>query len=204
MPDAGNDVHSATMIYQRLVEIAEERGVELNIFDPAFSSEVVVNFAPPEQGSSSDHISEQASQNFSTASSDKQNGAPRSLRTDNGGDAIMRPQHLRAYRYWHDQGMSLAQMCLVLSTKGKLAQGVVGEPLKIGTVMFVHFIIIVESSSDSNLSYRSYVIGALQCDPQLPFKMSKLRDLVQSDGTSWVRHREWILKTWAEGRGVQD
>lgn len=51
---------------------------------------------------------------------------------------------------------------------------------------------------------RSYIVSALQADPNLPFEMLKLWDLVQTDGPSWVRHREWILRCWGEGRGVKE
>ena len=46
------------------------------------------------------------------------------------------------------------------------------------------------------------MVGALQADPGLPFSMEKLRELVQMDGASWERHRDWILQVWSNGRGV--
>ncbi|KAF9463221.1 ribonuclease H-like domain-containing protein [Collybia nuda] len=175
---AGNDVHCAMMIYQRLVEIAKERGIEFNIFDSEFSSEVLINHNQSELIPLSGQASEGSSVPIARIESSTSQGS-----RFNEGTSKTSPQYLRAYRYWHDQGMSIEKMCLVLSTKGRLAEGTVGEPLKTGTVI-------------------SYVIGALQSGPQLPFEMTKLRDLVQSDAQSWVRHRDWILKAWAEGRGV--
>lgn len=41
---------------------------------------------------------------------------------------------------------------------------------------------------------RSYVIGALQADTTLPYSMAALKDLVQLEAGSWVRHRDWILR----------
>lgn len=42
----------------------------------------------------------------------------------------------------------------------------------------------------------------MEADPTLPFEMWKLQELVQMDGKSWVYHRDWLLKAWAEGLGV--
>ena len=47
-------------------------------------------------------------------------------------------------------------------------------------------------------SNSSYIVGALQADSTLPFDMRKLRELVQMNGASWIRHREWVLSAWAE------
>ncbi|KIY51545.1 hypothetical protein FISHEDRAFT_5376, partial [Fistulina hepatica ATCC 64428] len=76
----------------------------------------------------------------------------------------MRPQELRAYKYWHEDHMNLKEMCARLSTKG--------EPLKPGTVI-------------------SYVVGALSKDRSLPCDVDALFDLVQSDSWSWKRHHEF-------------
>lgn len=196
--DAGNDVHCTMMIYQRLVEIAKECGVEFNISDPEFSAEVLINHEPLEPPL----LSTQVSEDSNTMTPSIQSSVNQGSGTDKGDGFKMSPQYLRAYRYWHDQGMSIEKMCLVLSTKGRVAEGVVGEPLKVGTVMYV--LCFTSEVSTHSPIHRSYIISALQFDPQLPFEMMKLRDLVQSDGRSWVRHRDWILKTWAEERGVQD
>jgi hypothetical protein len=45
----------------------------------------------------------------------------------------------------------------------------------------------------------SYIIGALQSDPSLPFDMDRLKALVQMEAGSWRRHRDWILEV---DRGV--
>lgn len=197
--DAGNDVHCAMMIYQKILEIAKECGVEFNISDPDFSSEVLINHKPLEPPV----LSTQVSQDSNTMTPSTQSSVNQTSGADKGVGVKISPQHLRAYRYWHDQGMSIEKMCLVLSTKRCVAEGLVGEPLKVGTVMYV-LEFISEVLCSLLLIHRSYVISALQFDPQLPFEMMRLRDLVQLDGRSWVRHRDWILKTWAEGRGVQD
>jgi hypothetical protein len=41
---------------------------------------------------------------------------------------------------------------------------------------------------------RSYVVGALQADPGLPYDRDRLWALVQEEAGSWARHREWLLK----------
>ncbi|KAH7925341.1 ribonuclease H-like protein [Leucogyrophana mollusca] len=84
-----------------------------------------------------------------------------------------RPQHLRAYNLWYHRKMPLEMMCMTLKNKARV------EPLKESTVI-------------------SYVIGALQADPSLPFNMDKLKDLVRMEASSWQRHRQWIQE--AENR----
>ena len=44
--------------------------------------------------------------------------------------------------------------------------------------------------------YSSYIIGALQADPSLPYSLPKLIKLVQMDVDSWTCHREWIVYVW--------
>ncbi|EIW53709.1 ribonuclease H-like protein [Trametes versicolor FP-101664 SS1] len=78
-----------------------------------------------------------------------------------------RPQHLRAYKFWHQQNMSLPDICANLRSKS--------NPLAESTVI-------------------SYVVRALQADPTLPFSMDRLKAFVQLEAGSWVRHREWIME----------
>ncbi|KAH0831103.1 ribonuclease H-like protein [Lanmaoa asiatica] len=78
-----------------------------------------------------------------------------------------RPQQLRAYKLWQVDKMPLDEMCM------KLRIGARVEPLKESTVI-------------------SYVIGALQADPRLPFDMDELKALVVMEAGSWQRHRQWI------------
>ncbi|KAI0655836.1 ribonuclease H-like domain-containing protein [Cubamyces menziesii] len=40
----------------------------------------------------------------------------------------------------------------------------------------------------------SYVVRALQADPSLPFSMERLKAFVQLEAGSWARHRDWILQ----------
>jgi hypothetical protein len=153
------------------------------------------------------------------------------LTTKYGNSSGMRPQQLRAYQFWHERGMSLEKMCIELSLKSKrydetrfqrgpnvpehsmnidfLSEGdkqgertaAIGSgALKPSTVMCVEFIRAVPGFSRT--CSRSYVVGALQCSSKLPFDMGKLRDLVQMDGSSWERHRDWLLQAWSDGRGV--
>lgn len=187
LPDAANDAHSALLVYQLLADLAQKRGVAVEDFAAEYTSNV--NVDNPKD--SEDSISRTSSLTTTTTVSEDNQGI----------GAIMRPQYLRAYRYWHERQMDLEKMCIELNLKGN------GERLKASTVMFVLFLFCFSPGTinlNAPLLNSSYVIGALQADSTLPFGMWKLRELVQMDGASWVRHREWILSTWAEGRGVLD
>jgi hypothetical protein len=188
------------MVYQCLSEIARKRGLVLKDFAAEYASDV--GFDYPKEASG-DSVSLSSSQATTTAAEGSQKSDLGRVRRERDGlepvVPVMRPQYLRAYRYWHEHGMSLGKMCIELSLKGKA-----GEGLKPSTVMFVHlpcFSPVNESDRLLDL-ISSYVVGALQADSTLPFKISKLRELVQMDGASWVRHREWILRAWAEGKGL--
>ncbi|KAF5384061.1 hypothetical protein D9615_003145 [Tricholomella constricta] len=169
---AANDVHSSLMIYRRLQALAEKHDIVLDDGDDTSRCKFAANVEP-----------------YFTFSS----GSPAlllSLSSSSAASSLepekveMRPQYLRAYRYWHERGMTMQRMCVELSLKGTVGvEGTRGEGLKVSTVI-------------------TYVVSALQADPKLPFEMWKLRDLVQMDGASWMRHREWILSAWAEGQGV--
>ncbi|RDB28236.1 Werner Syndrome-like exonuclease [Hypsizygus marmoreus] len=183
---AANDVHSSIMIYTRLLEIAKERAIILGDSSTIFSSnvEVLAEASPVSRSSSTSTSSTVTGTETQTADSLEFPTDIANIPFDNvAPPPQMRPQHLRAYRYWHEKGMSVEAMCVALSLKGKVAEGKLGEALKTSTVI-------------------SYIVGALQADPKLPFEMWKLRELVQSDGASWVRHREWILSVWGERRGT--
>lgn len=103
------------MIYQRLVEIAKERSVAFNVTDPEFSSEVVIKHGPPTP-----------SIQAPTSECSNPTGPAQE------GGAKVGVQEMRAYRMWHDQGMSITDMCTALSTKG---YG--GGPIKRASVMYV-------------------------------------------------------------------
>ncbi|KAF8062457.1 ribonuclease H-like domain-containing protein [Lyophyllum atratum] len=194
---AANDTHSSLMIYQRLLALAEEHGTPLSLesdsttfgadVEPAFTSPPVSRTSSTASASSA--TSGSGSTSASASSSVSQQG--RGDAQDRGENEEkekpeMRPQYLRAYRYWHERDMPMERMCLELSLKGRVAGvlGVAGEGLKVGTVI-------------------TYIVSALQADPTLPFDMRKLRELVQMDAVSWVRHRDWILNVWADRLGVQ-
>ncbi|TFK67626.1 hypothetical protein BDN72DRAFT_730012, partial [Pluteus cervinus] len=74
-------------------------------------------------------------------------------------------QDYRAYKCWHNHKMTLEVMCKELV--------VVGDRLQPSTII-------------------SYIIGALQHDPSLPFDWDALLELLQMEITSWERHRGWI------------
>ncbi|GLB40022.1 putative 3'-5' exonuclease [Lyophyllum shimeji] len=163
---AANDVHSSLMIYKRLLALAEEHSITLDL--TAFRAGVEPSFSCPP-----------VSRTASTASVEEPDAESGSMAME------MRPQCLRAYRYWHDRDMAMEKMCVELSLKGKSGvEGTLGERLKVGTVI-------------------TYIVSALQADRTLPFEIGKLRDLVQMDAASWVRHREWILSVWKGKVGVQ-
>ena len=194
MPDAANDAHSSLTVYQCLSEIAQKRGVILKDFAAEYASNV--DFSYPKKISASTSSSQTTS--IATESSQTTNA---SIVEGDEHDTLgrkpsVRPQHLRAYRYWHERGMSLEKMCHELSLNG--------ESLKVSTVMFVASLVLFQSLIVPLNLNRSYVIGALQADSTLPFEMWKLRGLVQMDGASWVRHREWMLSVWAEGKGMHE
>jgi len=86
-------------------------------------------------------------------------------------------QLIRAYRFWHHHKMSLDCMCSKLSLKKRHNHQQEDMNLKPATVI-------------------SYVIGALQANPSLPYSLPKLIKLVQMDAGSWTRHREWIIHVW--------
>ena len=46
----------------------------------------------------------------------------------------------------------------------------------------------------------SYVVGALQADPNLPFSMERLKAFVQLEAGSWRRHKDWILEKDGYGK----
>lgn len=89
----------------------------------------------------------------------------------------MRPRYFRAYECWHHERLSLEDMCLKLRLRGKGPVGgsTSGVALKPGTVI-------------------TYIIGALQNDPELEYNLDKLVELVQMDLDSWSRHRNWITR----------
>ncbi|KAI0672541.1 ribonuclease H-like domain-containing protein [Trametes maxima] len=76
------------------------------------------------------------------------------------------PQHLRAYKLWQNN-CSLSDICAKLRSKD--------NPLAHSTVI-------------------SYVVAALQSNPQLSFDMDRLKAFVQLEIGSWERHRDWILR----------
>ncbi|RPD70687.1 ribonuclease H-like protein [Lentinus tigrinus ALCF2SS1-7] len=76
-----------------------------------------------------------------------------------------RPQHLRAYKMWHQSKMPLRDICAALRSKE--------NPLAESTVI-------------------SYVVRALQAG--LPYDLEQLKGFVQLERGSWVWHRDWILE----------
>lgn len=112
------------MVYQRLLEIAQERAVTVDDHVTTFSSDVEILA-----------MAASTCPSLSTAITNDAIGDP--TKPD---DSLppMRPQYLRAYRYWYEKNMAMGEMCLELSLKGRGAEGTLGEGLKISTVMCVN------------------------------------------------------------------
>ncbi|KAH8112253.1 hypothetical protein DFH11DRAFT_515747 [Phellopilus nigrolimitatus] len=79
--------------------------------------------------------------------------------------ASQRPQHIRAYGLWHHKRLPVNEICCILRSKE--------NPLKVGTVI-------------------SYVVGALQADPKLPFEHARLSALLRTEPASWNRHKAFF------------
>ncbi|KAK2460873.1 hypothetical protein APHAL10511_007343 [Amanita phalloides] len=190
---AANDAHCAFKIYDRLLELARENNVQLD-------NEIMGKWSSSVSSPYPKMLVKSAS--YSDMSMEVADSEPRQLQRHETmpnmpatGQVGMRPQQLRAYKYWHERGMSLGDMCVELSLKSKgYGTGMVGRNATVDENADTH---ALKAST-----VISYVIGALQSDTKLPFDMEKLRQLVQMDAGSWERHREWILNTWSDGRGV--
>ncbi|VDB87065.1 unnamed protein product [Peniophora sp. CBMAI 1063] len=85
----------------------------------------------------------------------------------------VKPQHLRAYNLWRE-GHGLLDICIKLRSRA--------NPLRESTVI-------------------TYVVTALETDPELPFSMTRLQTLVKGEAGSWHRHRDTILAMGEAGRG---
>jgi hypothetical protein len=202
--DAANDAHSGLMVYKKLIEMAKENKVTL--VPEEYTSHVKPGVLGMASGSDSESASDAGNSVFIAPSNTPDAVTKKVILTWTMQMAGMKPQQLRAYRYWHVDGMAVETMCRELSLKCD------GEPLKVGTVMSVFFfcsasrpLVIsgtdVRADADEEFTFRSYVIGALQADPTLPFEMKRLRKLVQMESGSWERHRAWILKVGNEEKG---
>lgn len=135
--DAANDAHSSLMVYNRLLTLARRNGVVLD--ETAYSSSVNAasffkSVSPITQDSSIPDATSTVSRTSSLPSTTTSSipassyaGLSRTQSTSalptegpppNTVKEPMRPQQLRAYRYWHEQGMSLQKMSIALSLKG--------------------------------------------------------------------------------------
>ncbi|KAG6916552.1 hypothetical protein DXG01_006378 [Tephrocybe rancida] len=84
-----------------------------------------------------------------------------------------KPQYLRAYELWYKKGMSLDDMCTALRVKPD-SDGNYSTPLKKTTRI-------------------TYIVEALECNPQMPFDMKELMKLVQMETSSWERDRDKVV-----------
>ncbi|EIN14444.1 ribonuclease H-like protein [Punctularia strigosozonata HHB-11173 SS5] len=165
---AANDVYSSLLVYNRLMVIANEQGrtLDTRLYTSDLTQEedrkisALTNSTEVRPSSGSTTIPGAGNSDISPVSMDVL-GKPYTC---------PRPQHLRAYKMWHEKDLPLGVICANLRTKE--------QPLKESTVI-------------------SYVIGALQADPRLPFSLERLKTLVQLEASSWARHRDWIMRTSA-------
>ncbi|KAF8625068.1 hypothetical protein AX15_005550 [Amanita polypyramis BW_CC] len=219
---AANDAHCALRIYGRLLELAQQNEIELNedLIKKQCSSSVScprskqTNQAPSRAPSCPDiPITDGASR---SGSLQRHETMPNMTTTQASriGLVNMRPQQLRAYQFWYKRGMTLERMCVELSLKSMGYTGLgFRNTASEAARSSGNDIVLSEDEKDNKATTMdsnalkpstviSYVIGALQADSELPFDMEKLRELVQMDTGSWERHRDWILRTWGDGRGV--
>ncbi|KAF8624705.1 hypothetical protein AX17_007036 [Amanita inopinata Kibby_2008] len=225
---AANDAHCGLKIYEQLLQLAQQNGIVLSDerIKERCSSSVpspypLLRNAPPEALSVPDISMQAVSDSLDPIQSHSSAPSVASSQTGQSGVANMRPQYLRAYRFWYERGMDLDKMCVELSLKSKgyttsgwrgtmRAQvNLIAANPKIGPTNLdletnekVEEDKVPECDALKPSTVISYVIGALQADSKLPFSMERLRELVQMDAGSWERHREWILQAWREGRGV--
>ena len=138
------------MVYNHLVRMSTEGGLVLREVAARYTSNVDLDL-PKDR--SAEPILDSSSQGTATGSSQELDGGVSSHAPTDSVSPTMRPQYLRAYRYWHKGGMSLERMCAELSLKGKVkgVDGAVGEKLKASTVMFVLFQFLVEHGTEQLL-----------------------------------------------------
>ncbi|RPD55446.1 ribonuclease H-like protein, partial [Lentinus tigrinus ALCF2SS1-6] len=101
----------------------------------------------------------------SQGSAGRPGSASTTLSTTQTQNGPPRPQHIRAYKMWHQSKMPLRDICAALRSKE--------NPLAESTVI-------------------SYVVRALQAG--LPYDLEQLKGFVQLERGSWVWHRDWILE----------
>lgn len=118
--DAANDAHSSLMVYDHLIALAKRGNVDLK--PEAFTSNVnPTDYFPPIESPSS-----------AVAGSEPRVSHPKQEPPS--------PQHLRAYRFWHERKMGMEKMCKELSVRG--------DPLKNGTVMYVSIFVFFVKEID--------------------------------------------------------
>lgn len=168
---AANDAYCALIVFNKLSNIVSICGAILN--PPKYTSNLKADYdAGKLLGSKTiSRIAERTTSSTSTSATTPSQG-PSSASTRTYDEDMPRPgnpprpQHLRAYKLWHNQQMTLQQICSSLRSRD--------NPLAESTVI-------------------SYVVRALQADPTLPFSKENLRTFVQLEASSWTRHRDWIL-----------
>ena len=164
------------MVAQRLYALAEAHE---RVLDASKFTSAVAAFAVP-----------------APAAAEDDDGALTAASADDPVDALApppRPQHMRAYTFWHRDRRPFDDIRAALRTRE--------NPLAASTVMCVAvFSPALEPKRRADVCCRSYVIGALQADTSLPYSMPDLIALVQLEIGSWSRYREWILKQGPKGR----
>lgn len=107
--DAANDVHSGLMVYKRVMAIEKETPAEKE-----------------EREAAKAETKAKAKENVESATQERPGDAAEHL-ADGWVPRGVRPQHLRAYKLWHEQEESLETICAALRSKE--------NPLKESTVM---------------------------------------------------------------------
>ncbi|KAI0752906.1 ribonuclease H-like domain-containing protein [Daedaleopsis nitida] len=199
---AANDAHCALMVYNNLLAIAKAHEREINWdecssdLEKVYRAKTATNTPAPAPAlpaipqeeeeeedaeaatlganptaimatGASSYVQDLPSSSAVPASTGGPSASTSSANSSVVPGAPPRPQHLRAYNMWHHRDMPLHDICAALRSKE--------NPLKESTVI-------------------SYVVGALQADPRLPFSTDRLKAFVQLEAGSWRRHRDWILE----------
>lgn len=116
-PDAANDAHCALKLYDRLLELAQQQHIELDaeLIKRQCSSSVTSPY--PKALIKSVSCSEIPLKDSTAKSGSVQRSGTMPIMPSES--TTRPPQHLRAYRYWHERGMSMEKMCTELSLKSK-------------------------------------------------------------------------------------
>jgi hypothetical protein len=206
--DAANDAHCARMVHDTLGRLAKQRGVSLE--PDRYGIDLKKAYDARRAKARATDAAAAAAADCPTASADAgstvpgRSAAPGAAPARKGAPANPfegwdpGPRQRRAYELWHARSMDARAVGEALRP---------GQALKASTVMCVIPPSLLLSNRFSRFNRvcacadgwlccpgRSYVVGALQADPGLPYDRERLWALVQEEAGSWARHKEWLLK----------